>query len=105
MAQIIGAVSDVEIVNREQDGKNITSAIFQLQTKSPSEYWTVKVTPAQLEEGLLEIIKKYENDKDSWSSKPIKINVRAKESSFNGQKFFNFILDSIPEQNEHKKSA
>lgn len=98
MALIVGAVSDLAVVNREQDGKNIVSGVFQLQTKSPSEYWTVKVTPEQMETGIFDELKKYENAKDSWSSKPVQINVRAKESSFNGQKFFNFILDSIPAQ-------
>lgn len=102
MALIVGAISDIDIVSRENDGKVVVSGIFQLQTKSPSEYWTIKVTPEHVSAGVMEQLKKYENAKDSWSSKPVHLNVRAKESSFNGQKFFNFFLDSIPPQDAIK---
>lgn len=102
MASIEGAISDIELVNRTNDGVTITSAVFKLETQNPSSYWDVKISPEQVKAGIVEVLKKYETPKDSWSKKPVILNIGNKESFFNNQKFFSFFLDSIPSQNGSK---
>lgn len=102
MASIEGAVSEIETVNREQDGKVIVSGTFKFETQNPASYWTVKLSPEQVSNGTMEQLKKYETPKDSWSKKPVLLNIGDRETSFNGQKFFSFYLDSIPSQNGMK---
>lgn len=104
MASIEGAVSEIELVNRvNDDGVAITSAAFKFETQNPASYWTVKMSPEQVKEGVLEELKKYETPKDSWSKRPVLLNIGDRQTSFNGQKFFSFYLDSIPSQNAAKK--
>lgn len=96
MASVEGAVSDMELINREQDGKQITSGTFKFETQNPPSYWTVKISPEQVTNGVFENLKKLETPKDSWSKRPVLLHIGDRESSFNGQKFFSFYLHSIP---------
>lgn len=104
MASIEGAISEVEQVNRENDGKLITSGTFKFETQNPASYWTVKVSPEQVTNGVYDELKKLQTPKDSWSKRPVLLNIGDRKTDFNGQKFFSFFLDSIPSQNESKKA-
>lgn len=111
MALILGAVSGIEIVNKTftnkdtKEEKHVTEGVFKLQTQSPSEIWTVRISADDVEAGLLNELKKFENSVDSWSIKPVNLNIQAKESSFDGKKFFHFFLDSIPAQAQAPKAG
>ncbi|SFB90396.1 hypothetical protein [Pseudoalteromonas denitrificans] len=101
MASIEGAVSDVQLINKEFDGKTTTSGLFKLQTHNPSDYWEIKISPEQVQSGVLNELKKFETDPNNpWSARPVLINVGKKESVFNGQKFFSFVLHSIATQKQ-----
>jgi hypothetical protein len=102
MASIEGAISEVETISRENDGKVVVSGTFKFETQNPASYWTVKLSPEQVINGIFDELKKYETPKDSWSKRPVLLNIGDRETSFNGQKFFSFYLDSIPSQNAKK---
>lgn len=103
MASIEGAVSEIELINRlNNDNISVTTGAFKFETQNPASYWTVKLSAEQIKDGTLDELKKYETPKDSWSKHPVLLNIGDRESSFNGQKFFSFYLDSIPAVNAKK---
>lgn len=104
MASIEGAISECEKVSREFDGKISVSGVFQFETQNPAEYWTIKISPEQVQNGVYDEIKKHETPKDSWTKHPLLLNIGKRETSFDGTKYFSFVLNSIPSQNLSKKS-
>lgn len=102
MASIEGAVSELKLVNRKDDNGNvITSGVFKFETQNPAQFWDVKIKPEAVEAGMFEDLKPFEAPKDSWSKKPVLLNIEYYEGNFNGNAFKGFRLNSIATQ-KHK---
>jgi len=102
MASIEGAVSELQFVNRTDDkGVVQTSGVFKFETQNPAQYWDVKIKPEAVEAGLFDALKPFEAPKDSWSKKPVILNIEYYEGNFNGKPFKGFRLNSIATQ-KHK---
>lgn len=100
MASIEGAVSEITFVNKPNDkGEVIKSAVFKFETQNPAQFWDVKIKPEQVQAGIVEELRKYEAPKDSWSKKPVLLNIEYYEGYFAGNPFKGFRLNSIATQN------
>ena len=104
MASIEGAISDVTLVTKPDptnEGSTIQVATFNFETISPADIWEVKLTAEQVKDGLHEKLKALGSDpKNPWSKRPVLLNLRSKKTSFQGNNYFSWFVESIPAESK-----